>query len=145
MAVVSSSTWDTSRVVTPSTSSDRAGGLPSDDLGLFPPSLAGAGYTRRTHCCEGSPPTFVPSLGGVWGPKRGSLEGQRAGETKQGLSPSPAPQHARPKAMGSVTFLGEALGRVKGSRTRPNPVPGTLRKESVATESTAENALSRDT
>lgn len=121
MAVVSSSTWDTSRVVTPSTSSDRAGGLPSDDLGLFPPSLAGAGYTRRTHCCEGSPPTFVPSLGGVWGPKRGSLEGQRAGETKQGLSPSPTPQHARPKAMGSVTFLGEALGRVKGRQNTTEP------------------------
>lgn len=67
------------------------------------------------------PPHLCPLWGGVWGPKRGSLEGQRAGETKQGLSPSPAPQHARPKAMGSVTFLGEALGRVKGRQNTTEP------------------------
>lgn len=109
---------DASRVITPSTSSDRARGLPSEDAGPFPQA-----WLEHVTPTAITVPHTCALVGGAWGAReQGHWRGRAQGRQSRGSAPPPPPARLpaprKPQGSVSVTFLGEALGRIKGRQSR---------------------------
>lgn len=109
---------DASCVITPSMSSDRAGGLPSDDAGPFPQA-----WLEHVTPAAVTVPHTCALVGGAWGAQeQGHWRGRAQGRQSRGSAPPPPPAclpvPQKPQRSVSVTFLGEAFRRIKGRQSR---------------------------